>query len=44
VLDCVLDWRREYPDAIVEKVTVNGNPLLAARTDRPNISTSGNRR
>jgi 2-methylcitrate dehydratase PrpD len=41
VLDCVLDWRREYPDAVVEKVTVNGNPLLAARTDRPAISTSG---
>jgi 2-methylcitrate dehydratase PrpD len=41
VLDCVLDWRREYPDAVVEKVTVSGNPLLAARTDRPNISTSG---
>ena len=41
VLDCVLDWRREYPNAIVEKVTVIGNPLLAARTDRPNISTSG---
>jgi 2-methylcitrate dehydratase PrpD len=41
VLDCVLDWRRQYPDAAVEKVTVTGNPLLAARTDRPNISTSG---
>jgi 2-methylcitrate dehydratase PrpD len=41
VLDCVLDWRREYPNAVVEKVTVIGNPLLAARTDRPNISTSG---
>ena len=41
VLDCVIDWRRAHPDAIVEKVTVIGNPLLAARTDRPNISTSG---
>jgi 2-methylcitrate dehydratase PrpD len=41
VLDCVLDWRRQHPDAAVEKVTVTGNPLLAARTDRPNISTSG---
>jgi 2-methylcitrate dehydratase PrpD len=40
-LDCVLDWRREYPNVVVEKVTVIGNPLLAARTDRPNISTSG---
>jgi 2-methylcitrate dehydratase PrpD len=39
VLDCVLDWRRDHPAAIVEKVTVSGNPLLAARTDRPNIST-----
>ncbi len=41
VLDCVIDWRRTHPAAIVEQVTVTGNPLLAARTDRPNISTSG---
>jgi len=39
VLDCVLDWRRDNPSAVVEKVVVTGNPLLAARTDRPNIST-----
>ena len=39
VLDCVLDWRREHPTAIVEKVVVTGHPLLAARTDRPNVST-----
>jgi 2-methylcitrate dehydratase PrpD len=39
VLDCVLDWRRDNPSATVEKVVVTGNPLLAARTDRPNIST-----
>ena len=39
VLDCVLDWRREHPAAIVEKVVVTGNPLLAVRTDRPNIAT-----
>jgi 2-methylcitrate dehydratase PrpD len=39
VLDCVLDWRRDHPQAVVEKVKVIGNPLLAARTDRPNIST-----
>jgi 2-methylcitrate dehydratase PrpD len=39
VLDCVLDWRRANPTAVVEKVVVTGNPLLAARTDRPNIST-----
>ncbi len=41
VLDCVIDWRRAHPDAVVENVIVTGNPLLAARTDRPNISTSG---
>jgi 2-methylcitrate dehydratase PrpD len=39
VLDCVLDWRRAHPDAIVEKVVVTGNPLLAIRTDRPRITT-----
>ena len=39
VLDCVLDWRSANPTAMVEKVVVTGNPLLAARTDRPNIST-----
>jgi 2-methylcitrate dehydratase PrpD len=41
VLDCVLDWRRDNPAAAVEKVKVIGNPLLGIRTDRPNISTSG---
>jgi 2-methylcitrate dehydratase PrpD len=35
----VLDWRREHPAAIVEKVVVTGNPLLAVRTDRPEIAT-----
>jgi len=39
VLDCVLDWRRANPAAVVEKVVVTGNPLLAVRTDRPDIST-----
>jgi 2-methylcitrate dehydratase PrpD len=39
VLDCVLDWRRAHPAAVVEKVVVTGNPLLAARTDRPDIAT-----
>jgi 2-methylcitrate dehydratase PrpD len=39
VLDCVLDWRRDNPQARVQRVVVTGNPLLAARTDRPNIST-----
>jgi 2-methylcitrate dehydratase PrpD len=38
-IDCVLDWRREHPDAAVASVVVTGNPLLAARADRPNIST-----
>jgi 2-methylcitrate dehydratase PrpD len=39
VLDCVLDWRRERPAAEVTRVVVRGNPLLAHRTDRPEIST-----
>ncbi len=39
VLDCVLDWRRDNAKAQVARVVVRGNPLLAARTDRPNIST-----
>ncbi|MEI9803117.1 MAG: MmgE/PrpD family protein [Pseudolabrys sp.] len=39
VLDCVLDWRRDNPKAEVTRVVVRGNPLLADRTDRPNIST-----
>jgi 2-methylcitrate dehydratase PrpD len=39
VLDCVLDWRREHPSAEVTRVVVRGNPLLAHRTDRPEIST-----
>ena len=39
VLDCVLDWRSANPAAVVGKVIVAGNPLLAARADRPDIST-----
>jgi 2-methylcitrate dehydratase PrpD len=39
-LDCVLDWRRDHPDAVVTKVVVTGNPLLGIRTDRPHISNS----
>jgi 2-methylcitrate dehydratase PrpD len=39
VIDCVLDWRRGHPNASVANVVVTGNPLLAARADRPNIST-----
>jgi 2-methylcitrate dehydratase PrpD len=38
-LDCALDWRRAHPTAMVEKVVVTGNPLLAARADRPEIAT-----
>ncbi|MGA7790713.1 MAG: MmgE/PrpD family protein [Xanthobacteraceae bacterium] len=40
VLDCVLDWRRDNPAAVVERVKVTGNPLLGVRADRPNITTS----
>jgi 2-methylcitrate dehydratase PrpD len=39
VLDCVLDWRRDHPAAVVTGVVVRGNPLLGIRTDRPHIST-----
>src|SRR5262245_38312824 len=39
VLDCVLDWRRQHPAVAVERVVARGNPLLAQRTDRPDIST-----
>jgi 2-methylcitrate dehydratase PrpD len=39
VLDCVLDWRHDYPAAEVTRVVVRGNPLLAHRTDRPEIAT-----
>jgi 2-methylcitrate dehydratase PrpD len=35
VLDCVLDWRRDNPNAEAMRVVVRGNPLLADRTDRP---------
>jgi 2-methylcitrate dehydratase PrpD len=39
VLDCVLDWRRDNPAADVIRIVVRGHPLLAVRTDRPDIST-----
>jgi 2-methylcitrate dehydratase PrpD len=39
VLDCVLDWRRNNPSAEVTRVAVRGHPLLALRTDRPDVST-----
>ncbi len=38
-LDCVLDWRRAHPADVVTRVVVRGNPLLADRTDRPEIAT-----
>jgi 2-methylcitrate dehydratase PrpD len=38
-IDCVLGWRRENPKVQVDKVVVTGNPLMATRADRPNIST-----
>lgn len=39
VLDCVLDWRRAHPGAVVTAVEVTGHPLLVLRADRPHIST-----
>jgi 2-methylcitrate dehydratase PrpD len=39
VLDCVLRWRGENPDAEVARVMVHGHPLLSVRADRPNVST-----
>ena len=38
-IDCVLGWRRENPGVQVDKVVVTGNPLMAVRADRPNISS-----
>ena len=38
-LDCVLDWRRQHPADVVERVIARGNPLLSDRTDRPDIAT-----
>ena len=39
LLDCALDWRRDHPGAVVEKIAIRGNPLLLQRADRPNIAT-----
>ena len=39
LLDCALDWRRQHPDAVVERVAVRGNPLLLQRTDRPEVAS-----
>jgi 2-methylcitrate dehydratase PrpD len=39
LLDCALDWRREHPDATIERIAVRGNPLLLQRTDRPDVAT-----
>lgn len=38
-IDCVLDWREEHTGSEIERVVLTGNPLLAARTDRPAIAT-----
>ena len=35
VLDCVLDWRRDNPTAVVEKVKVTGNPLSGCAPTAP---------
>jgi 2-methylcitrate dehydratase PrpD len=39
LLDCALDWRRDHPDAVVERIAVRGNPLLLQRADRPEPAT-----
>ena len=39
LLDCALDWRRQHPGAVVERVAVRGNPLLLQRTDRPEVAS-----
>ena len=39
VLDCVLDWRADYPAADVARVVVRGHPLLGVRADRPDVTT-----
>src|SRR5207237_2860364 len=39
LLDCALDWRKQNPDAVIEKVMARGNPLLVQRTDRPVVAT-----
>jgi 2-methylcitrate dehydratase PrpD len=38
VLDCVLDWQRDHRGVAVAKIVVRGNPLLADRTDRPQVT------
>ena len=39
LLDLALEWRKQNPGAIVEKVMARGNPLLVQRTDRPEVAT-----
>ncbi len=39
LLDLALEWRKQNPGAIVEKVMALGNPLLVQRTDRPEVAT-----
>jgi 2-methylcitrate dehydratase PrpD len=39
LLDLALEWRKQNPGAVVEKVMARGNPLLVQRTDRPEVAT-----
>jgi 2-methylcitrate dehydratase PrpD len=39
LLDCALDWRRQHPGDVAERVAVRGNPLLLQRTDRPEVAS-----
>lgn len=39
LLDLALEWRKQNPGAVVEKVLARGNPLLVQRTDRPEVAT-----
>jgi 2-methylcitrate dehydratase PrpD len=39
VLDAILEWKKQNPAGEVRRVVVRGNPLLAIRTDRPDVAT-----
>src|SRR5476649_831013 len=39
LLDLALEWRKQNPGVVVEKVMARGNPLLVQRTDRPEVAT-----
>ena len=38
-----LDWQRDHPNDVVQKVVVVGNPLMPLRANRPNITADANR-